>query len=108
MNLSISSFGVFAEECSSFLDTLNDIGIVANHQIYCITKFRLLVFVPRIIFSAAGIMNGKAGFTAILKYLTFKTFYIRYIYFCVNALRTYIIFCCCSRSYSSVADCKLH
>ena len=29
VNFSMSSLGVFAEECSSFLDMLNDIGIVA-------------------------------------------------------------------------------
>ena len=37
VNLSMSSFGVFSDECSTFLDIMNDIGIDKKQQLY-ITK----------------------------------------------------------------------
>ena len=38
INLSISSLGIFAEECSTFLDMLESIGPDKNHQMYCVRK----------------------------------------------------------------------
>ncbi|CAB4040395.1 Hypothetical predicted protein, partial [Paramuricea clavata] len=38
INLSISSLGIFAEECSTFLDMLESIGLDKNHQMYCVKK----------------------------------------------------------------------
>ena len=38
INLSISSLGIFAEECSTFLDMIESIGLEKNHQMYCVRK----------------------------------------------------------------------
>ena len=38
VNLSMSSFGVFFDECSTFLDMMNDIGIDKKQQLYIIKK----------------------------------------------------------------------
>ena len=38
VNLSISSLGVFAKECSSFIEMLNDLDFQKHHQNYCIRK----------------------------------------------------------------------
>ena len=38
VNLSVSSLGVFSDECSMFLDMMNDIGIHKKHQLCVIKK----------------------------------------------------------------------
>ena len=38
VNLSMSSLGVFSDECSTFLDMMNDIGIDKKQQLYIIRK----------------------------------------------------------------------
>ena len=38
VNLSMSSLGVFFDECSTFLDKMNDIGIDKKQQLYIIKK----------------------------------------------------------------------
>ena len=38
VNLSTSSLGVFSDECSTFLDMMNDIGIDKKQQLYIIKK----------------------------------------------------------------------
>ena len=38
VNLSMSSLGVFSDECSTFLDMMNDIGIDKKQQHYIIKK----------------------------------------------------------------------
>ena len=38
VNLSISSLGVFAKECSTFLQMLDDLGFEKKHKNYCIRK----------------------------------------------------------------------
>lgn len=38
VNLSMSSLGVFSDECSTFLGTMNDIGIAKKQQLYIIKK----------------------------------------------------------------------
>ena len=38
VNLSMSSLGVFCDECSTFLDMMNDIGIDKKQQLYIIKK----------------------------------------------------------------------
>ena len=38
VNLSMSSLGVFSDECSTFLDMMNDIGIDKKQQLYIIKK----------------------------------------------------------------------
>ena len=38
VNLSMSSLGVFSDECSTFLDIMNDIGIDKKQQLYIIKK----------------------------------------------------------------------
>ena len=38
VNLSVSSLGVFSDECSTFLDMMNDIGIDKKQQLYIIKK----------------------------------------------------------------------
>ena len=38
VNLSMSSLGVFSNECSTFLDMMNDIGIDKKQQLYIIKK----------------------------------------------------------------------
>ena len=38
VNLSMSSFGVFSDECSTFLDMMNDIDIDKKQQLYIIKK----------------------------------------------------------------------
>ena len=38
VNLSISSLGVFSDECSTFLDMMNDIGIEKKQQYYILIK----------------------------------------------------------------------
>ena len=38
VNLSMSSFGVFSDECSTFLDMMNDIDIDKKQQHYIIKK----------------------------------------------------------------------
>ena len=38
VNLSMSFLGVFLDECSTFLDIMNDIGIDKNQQLYIIKK----------------------------------------------------------------------
>ncbi len=36
INLSMSSLGIFAHECSTFLDMLENVGLDKNHQIFCV------------------------------------------------------------------------
>ena len=38
VNLSMSSLGVFSDECSTFLDMMNDISIDKKQQLYIIKK----------------------------------------------------------------------
>ena len=38
VNLSMSSLGVFSDECSTFLEMMNDIGIDKKQQLYIIRK----------------------------------------------------------------------
>ena len=38
INLSMSSLGVFSDECSRYLDMMNDIGIDKKQQLYIIKK----------------------------------------------------------------------
>ena len=38
VKLSMSSLGVFVDECSTFLDMMNDIGIDKKQQLYIIKK----------------------------------------------------------------------
>ena len=38
VNLSMSSLAVFSDECSTFLDMMNDIGIEKKQQLYIIKK----------------------------------------------------------------------
>ena len=38
LNLSTSSLGVFSDECSTFLDMMNDIAIDKKQQLYIIKK----------------------------------------------------------------------
>ena len=38
VNLSMSSIGVFCDECSTFLDMMNDIDIDKKKQLYIIKK----------------------------------------------------------------------
>ena len=38
VNLSISSLGVFAKECTNFIAMLNDLGFEKNHQNYCVKR----------------------------------------------------------------------
>ena len=38
INISISSLGVFAKECLTFMDMLNDLGFDKNHQKYCFKR----------------------------------------------------------------------
>ena len=38
VNLSLSSLGVFSDECSTFLDMMNDIGIEKKQQYYILIK----------------------------------------------------------------------
>ena len=38
VNLPMSSLGVFSDECSTFLDMMNDIGIDKKQQLYIIKK----------------------------------------------------------------------
>ena len=36
--LSMSSLGIFAQECSSFLEMLDNVGLETKHQTYCIRR----------------------------------------------------------------------
>lgn len=38
INLSMSSLGVFANECSTFLDMLDKVGFDNKHEMYCVRK----------------------------------------------------------------------
>ena len=38
INLSMSSLGIFAHECSTFFDMLENVGLHKNHQIFCVRK----------------------------------------------------------------------
>ena len=38
VNLSMSSLGIFAQECSAFLDMLKNVGFDDNQRLYCIRK----------------------------------------------------------------------
>ena len=38
VNLSISSLGVFSDECSTFLDIMNDIGVEKKQQHFILIK----------------------------------------------------------------------
>ena len=38
VNLSMSSLGIFAQECSSFLEMLANVGLDTKHQTYCIGR----------------------------------------------------------------------
>ena len=38
VNLSMSSFGIFSDECATFLNKMNDIGIDKKQQRYIIKK----------------------------------------------------------------------
>ena len=42
VNLSISSLGVFAKECSSFIEMLNDLDFQKHHQNYCVRKMTMI------------------------------------------------------------------
>ena len=36
VNLSMSSLGIFAQECSTFLEMLGNVGLDKNYQTYCV------------------------------------------------------------------------
>ncbi|CAB4017371.1 Hypothetical predicted protein [Paramuricea clavata] len=38
INLSMSSLGIFAQECSTFLEMLGNVGLDKNYQTYCVRK----------------------------------------------------------------------
>ena len=38
VNLSMSSLGIFAQECSAFLDMLKNVGFDDNQRLYCVRK----------------------------------------------------------------------
>ena len=38
VNLSMSSLGIFAQECSTFLEMLGNVGLDKNYQTYCVRK----------------------------------------------------------------------
>ncbi|CAB4037035.1 Hypothetical predicted protein [Paramuricea clavata] len=38
INLSMSSLGIFAQECSTFLEMLKNVGLDKNYQTYCVRK----------------------------------------------------------------------
>ena len=38
INLSMSSIGIFAQECSTFLEMLGNVGLDKNYQTYCVRK----------------------------------------------------------------------
>ena len=38
VNLSVSSLGIFAQECSAFLDMLKNVGFDDNQRLYCVRK----------------------------------------------------------------------
>ncbi len=60
MNLSTDFLGIFAHECSTFLDMLENVDLDKNHQIFCVRKMMTTVIIEVfIIFSVAEIRNGK-------------------------------------------------
>ena len=44
VNLSISSLGVFANECSTFIEMLHDLGLIYNHEKYLIRRIATIAF----------------------------------------------------------------
>ena len=38
VNISMSSLGIFAQECSTFLEMLGNVGLDKNYQTYCVRK----------------------------------------------------------------------
>jgi hypothetical protein len=38
VNLSMSSLGIFAQECSTFLEMLGNVGLHKNYRTYCVRK----------------------------------------------------------------------
>jgi hypothetical protein len=38
VNLSMSSLGIFAQECSTFLEMLGNVGLDKNYRTYCVRK----------------------------------------------------------------------
>ena len=38
VNLSMSSLGIFAQECSTFLEMLGNVGLDKNYRTYCVSK----------------------------------------------------------------------
>ena len=55
----MSSLGVFSDECFTFLDMMNDIGIDKKQQLYIIRKIMLLLE-QCILYFAAEIRFGMA------------------------------------------------
>ncbi|CAB4009196.1 Hypothetical predicted protein [Paramuricea clavata] len=42
VNLSMSSLGIFAQECSTFLEMLGNVGLDINYQTYCVRKMMII------------------------------------------------------------------
>ncbi|CAB3992804.1 Hypothetical predicted protein, partial [Paramuricea clavata] len=61
INLSMSSLGIFAQECSTFLEMLGNVGLDKNYQTYCVRKMMTIAIRSSLhaIFFAAEIRNGK-------------------------------------------------
>ena len=60
VNLSMSSLGIFAQECSTFLEMLGNVGLDKNYQTYCVRKMMTIAIRSTCYtFSAVEIRNGK-------------------------------------------------
>ena len=59
VNLSLSSLGIFVQECSSFLEMLDNVGFDTKHQTYCIRRMMNIAIRSTYYIFCRRIRNGK-------------------------------------------------
>ena len=71
VNLSMSSLGVFSDECSTFLDMMNDIGIDKKQQRYIIKKMINIAIGATLVERGTGIAQTLCNFHFFFFWLLF-------------------------------------
>ncbi len=88
VNLSISSLGVFAKECSTFLQMLDDLGFEKKHKNYCIKKITTIAirttYYTYILLPKEGMVKSRTiNFLNILLYIVIFVMFVMLSLFCI-------------------------
>ena len=89
VNLSLSSLGVFSDECSTFLDMMDDIGIDKKQQLYIIKKMTDIAIRATYYIFCCRNRNWESPDLMQFCVLFFFSFYVFFFSLCVF----FVLFC---------------